>query len=278
MNTFVQTNRILTIFDILDKIDSIPDFDLAHERIDFLHKIDAIEYGGKDATALVDTYDDEEEEMEEEEEEDSDNISDVDISSGTAVIGSAGNGRDYESSVLENMQKRRKLGTQRPMKVLRDAQNPLEVMSDNEFSRAFRFSKDTVQDIMKMLSYGLAKNTNRGQPVSPMCELLITLRFLATGSYQTKMCKNVSQPTISRILKRVTSLLSEQRLRFIKIPERTEYKRISAQFMQRGGCPEVFACIGSTHIAIKSPSRSLSDGYLNEMGFCSFRSLVNDIH
>lgn len=257
---FKAINKVLTIFDILDKIDSIPDFDLANDhQIDFIHKT-TIEYAKKpQAPNANDDADDEPTEI------------DVDDND----EGEDGIETCEALNQIEMHAKARKVETSRPMRVMRDAQNPLEMMSETEFSRAFRFSKDTVQDILKMLSYGLAKHTNRGQPVSPMYELLITLRFLASGSYQTKMCKNVSQPTISRILKRVTTLLSEQRLRFIKIPERTDFKRISTEFIQRGGFPEVFGCVGSTHIAIKSPGRNLSDGYLNEMGYYSFRTMVS---
>lgn len=261
MNKYDRINKILTIFDVLDEIDSIPDFDVTNERIDFLHKIDAT------VRESIDHYD----------YDDAEENSNTTNSLATSVVSSGDDGDDSESPAFDAMPERQKLETPLPMKVLRDAENPLEVMSDSEFSRDFRFSKNTVQDILKMLSYGLAKSTNRGQPVSPICELLITLRFLATGSYQTNVCKNVSQPTLSRILKRVTTLLSEQRLRFIKIPERNEFKRIAGQFMQRGGCPEVFGCIGSTHIAIKSPGRNLSDSYLNEMGYYSFRNLVSHI-
>lgn len=241
MKKIDRTIQILTVLDILDKIDSIPDIETGGDRGERIYR------------------------------------NSTECSKRTTVSDAENRMENDDTSHDDELQtKKRKIENHRPMRVLRDAQNPLEALSEMEFSRAFRFSKSTVQDILKMLSYGLAKNTNRGQPVSPMYELLITLRFLATGSYQTKMCKNVSQPTISRILKRVTTLLSEQRLRFIKIPERNDFKRISSQFMQRGGCPDVFGCVGSTHIAIKSPCRNLSDSYLNELGFYSFRTLVSD--
>lgn len=84
----------------------------------------------------------------------------------------------------------------------------------------------------------------------------------------------VSQPTISRTVKKVTSLLSELRLRFIKIPDKTEFKNISTHFSNNGQFPEVFGCIGSTHISIKSPGKTICDGYFNEQGFYSFRVFV----
>lgn len=68
-----------------------------------------------------------------------------------------------------------------PTKGLMDGQNPLEVLPNEQFVRTYRFSKECVEDILQMISYGLTKFTNRGKPFSPMVQLLITLQFLATG-------------------------------------------------------------------------------------------------
>ncbi|XP_037025586.1 protein ALP1-like isoform X3 [Bradysia coprophila] len=175
------------------------------------------------------------------------------------------------SGQLAGQSERKRCTTSNPTKGLMDGQNPLEVLSNEQFTRTYRFSKECVEDILQIIAYGLTKFTNRGKPFSPVLQLLITLQFLTTGTFKTKKKILVSQPTISRTIKKVTSLLSESRLRFIKIPDRAELKSISASFSSNGQFPEVFGCIGSTHIAIKSPGKSISDGYFNESGFYSFR-------
>lgn len=71
-----------------------------------------------------------------------------------------------------------------PTKGLKDGQNPLEVLSEEQFVKNYRFSKECVEDILQMISYGLNKFTNRGKPFSPMVHLLITLQFLATGTHR----------------------------------------------------------------------------------------------
>lgn len=68
--------------------------------------------------------------------------------------------------------------------------------------------------------------------------------------------------------------MSELKLRFIKIPERLECKRIHQKFMARGKFPDVFGSVGSTCIAVKSPGKALADGYMNEKGYYSFRAMV----
>lgn len=69
-----------------------------------------------------------------------------------------------------------------PTKGLMDGENPLEIIPTDHFIKNYRFSKECVQDILQMISYGLSKFTNRGKPFSPMVQLLITLQFLATGT------------------------------------------------------------------------------------------------
>lgn len=159
-------------------------------------------------------------------------------------------------------------------KYLKDAQNPLESISIGSFYKMYGVSKETVKDILSMISHGLEKPTNRGQPINPMTELLLTLQFLKHGTLQTKDIR-ISQPTVSRIIKRVTGLLAELKLRFVKIPERSKFKTIATRFQEIGGCPEVFGCIGSCHVPIKSPSKNIADDFLNENGFYSFRVMVN---
>lgn len=112
--------------------------------------------------------------------------------------------------------------------------------------------------------------------MSTNVEMFINFRCFVKGSFKTKKNLIVSQPTISRIIKKVTSLLAELKLRFVKIPDKAEFKKISSKFLNNGQFPEVFGCIGSTHIPIKSPGKSICDGYFNENGFYSFRVFVRE--
>lgn len=64
---------------------------------------------------------------------------------------------------------------------LHEIQDPLTIHTDEEFLTIYRFTKIAVKDILDMISYGLTKYDNRGHPVSPIVQLLITLKFLASG-------------------------------------------------------------------------------------------------
>lgn len=76
-----------------------------------------------------------------------------------------------------------------PKRYIRDAQNPLEFHSEEEFRQRFRFSKDTVQNyILPRIEEPLRKDSNRGLPIAPMFQLLLALRFYATASFQVWKC------------------------------------------------------------------------------------------
>lgn len=75
-----------------------------------------------------------------------------------------------------------------PKRYFRDYNNPLEFYSELEFKQRFRFSKNSVIfGILPLVEKGLAKINNRGLPISPFLQLLITLRFYSTASFQ--VCK-----------------------------------------------------------------------------------------
>jgi len=72
-----------------------------------------------------------------------------------------------------------------PKRYIRDVQNPLEVYEDHQFKRRNRFHKDCVMNfILPKLSPQLEKDSSRGLPIAPVFQLLVALRFYATGSFQ----------------------------------------------------------------------------------------------
>jgi len=72
-----------------------------------------------------------------------------------------------------------------PKRYLRDYQNPFEAYNDWEFKKRFRFAKNSIMfGILPLIEEGLSKINNRGLLVTPVFQLLITLRFYATASFQ----------------------------------------------------------------------------------------------
>lgn len=112
-----------------------------------------------------------------------------------------------------------------PKRYIRDWMNPFEFYYEREFKRRFRFNKDSVlYGILPKIQNELIHNNNRGLPIPPLCQLLICLRFYATGSFQQVLGDTiiVSQPTVSRIVFRVSLLLARLLNEIIKMPSSPE--------------------------------------------------------
>lgn len=68
---------------------------------------------------------------------------------------------------------------------IRNWENPTEFYEDIQFKKRYRFSKRAVVDILlSLINNELQRNDNRGLPISPLMQLLITLRFYTTSSFQ----------------------------------------------------------------------------------------------
>lgn len=71
---------------------------------------------------------------------------------------------------------------------IRDMANPLEMYTDEEFKKRYRFSKLTFNNqLMPLLNDAFRKPTNQGLPFPPTICLAIALRFYATGSFQVNL-------------------------------------------------------------------------------------------
>lgn len=70
---------------------------------------------------------------------------------------------------------------------LYDHSNPIESYTDSEFVNQYNFDKKTTLFIFGLIEYGLLRSSNRGHPVAPLIQLLVTLRFLSTGKYRSKV-------------------------------------------------------------------------------------------
>ncbi|XP_063230960.1 uncharacterized protein LOC134535669 [Bacillus rossius redtenbacheri] len=96
-----------------------------------------------------------------------------------------------------------------PRRYLRDVDNPLEFYSNSEFFRRFRFSKETVTDVIVPL-VTQDNGENRGLPVPTIIKVTTALRFYGSNSFQI-VCgdlNHLNQSTVSRIVKVVSQELA----------------------------------------------------------------------
>ena len=127
--------------------------------------------------------------------------------------------------------------------------------------------KQTFHVLLDLIKDSLPVVGNRNNPVNPKMQLLISLRFFATGSFQIVSGDLIgfSQPTISRIVLRVAKILASKRPQFIVFPSPAEEPRVNIfspvdahslfklnfGFSKIAGFPGVFGVVDGTHINIK---------------------------
>ncbi|XP_064463532.1 putative nuclease HARBI1 [Ornithodoros turicata] len=154
---------------------------------------------------------------------------------------------------------------------IRDRLDPFRTWSDRGFRRRYRFSKDTVRFIIEVVRPDLqASEFNNAIP--PDLQVLSALRFFAKGSYQDDASDihGFSQPTQSRIVRRISVALASRRAQFIKFPVLpAEQEDAKTQFLRKFGFPFTVGVIDCTHIRIKSPGGQAAQMYINRKGYYS---------
>ncbi|KAM7313370.1 uncharacterized protein ISCGN_003236 [Ixodes scapularis] len=163
-----------------------------------------------------------------------------------------------------------------PRRRCRDRLNPLEHFNDWEFLVRYRFTKSTVVSLLQCLPLE-ANESSRGLPLCPMLQLLVALRFYGAGTFQvvTGDLVNVSQPTVCRVIERVSRVLAETLFpRLVDFPE-GDCDEVMRDFYNIGKFPSVTGCIDCTQVKIKGPGGPNGEVFRNRKGFFSLNVQVS---
>lgn len=155
------------------------------------------------------------------------------------------------------------LRRERPIK---DRLNPIEQFSDFEFRDRFRFPKHFVlSQILPLVSSELEATTNRNFPALPIQQLLITLSFYSTNSFQIVSgdLDGFSQRNISRYVHRVTAELAKLYQKFVLLITANDAVEMRQKFYNMRGMPGVIGTIDCTHIPIKKPTEDDPERFRN---------------
>lgn len=130
----------------------------------------------------------------------------------------------------------------RRQKIIKVRSNCFDEYDDFEFERRFRLPKFMVLDLADILESSLKTSNAKGQPISVLNQILITLRFYAVGTFQIVIGDlfSVSQPTISRIIKRVSIAIAKLADRYIVFGNIAELKE---EFFTYAGIPGIIGII-----------------------------------
>lgn len=164
------------------------------------------------------------------------------------------------------------LGNPRKERVFRREMDLLQYYTERELRSRYRFGREGIEFIVDLLADEISPATRRSHLLSAKEQILITLRFVASGSFLEVIGDtfgSYDKSTVSRVVRRVTQALAAKVNDFIKFPAtRAERDKIKQGMFRIGGFPCTIGCINGTHVRMKSPSQNEPD-YVNRKGFHS---------
>ncbi|XP_042882922.1 putative nuclease HARBI1 [Penaeus japonicus] len=164
-------------------------------------------------------------------------------------------------------------------RVFKDRLNPLAV-SDAHLLRYYRYPRSEIQWLCEKIGPEISRHTNRSHSIPVATQVLVALRFYASGTFQSVIGDSVglSQSSVSRIINAVTSAIFNLAQMDIKMPRtRDEIQKTKQDFFAIKGFPNVLGAIDCTHIPIKPPRQEHI--YLNRKRVHSLNvQVVSDAH
>ncbi|CAC5410775.1 HARBI1 [Mytilus coruscus] len=129
-------------------------------------------------------------------------------------------------------------------------------MDDEQKVCRYRLSRPLILDLCGMSENDLARPTARCRAFSVSFQIMVALRFYATGSFQMVNADvhNISRPSVYKITSDVTSCLKRLCKNYIKMPtDEAGLHNIMRGYYEKTNFPNVVGAIDGTHIRIKSP-------------------------
>lgn len=151
----------------------------------------------------------------------------------------------------------------------------LDYYEDDEIIRRFRLSRRTIQELSTRLDPILKPNDDRGYPLSTTQQLLIALRYYATGAFQIVIGDTIGvhQTTAGRIVDRVSAAIASLSGEYIKMPtSEVEIRNTKLKFFNISGLPNCIGAIDCSHIPIKSPGGNNAELFRNRKGYFSINT------
>ena len=143
------------------------------------------------------------------------------------------------------------------IRIFRDRDNPLENMSDERFQYRYRITKEVARDLCAVLNDDFNRATRRSQSLPTSLQILIAIRYFATGSFQQGNADihGVHRTTVCKVIHKVAGAICGKAYLFIKFPrEQREKQTVKEQFYNMSNFPNILGAIDGTLVPITSPS------------------------
>lgn len=163
-------------------------------------------------------------------------------------------------------------------RVFRDRSDLLSESDEWLLSR-FRLPRHILLQLCANLEPQLRRETRRSRAIPVTLQVLSTLGFLATGSFQRELAdrSGITQPSMSRILPSVLAAIRGLTPTYIRFPyDNAQQTMIKRAFYEIAGLPNVIGAIDCTHVRLKPPS--VNDyAYVNRKNYHSINvQIISD--
>ena len=153
-------------------------------------------------------------------------------------------------------------------RIVRERVDPLELYDDVDLVKRFRFRRRDIEFILHEIEGELQHRSERNSALPPSLQLLLALRFFASGSFQNVVGDSihVSAPTVCRAVRKVAVALSNRLHQYVYLSQDNQYlQETKEMFADIAGFPNVIACVDGTQIPIQAPSEAENE-YVNRKG------------
>ena len=134
--------------------------------------------------------------------------------------------------------------------------NYFDGMNDRELRERYRFGREAIEVITGLVEERLRRKTERNHALSARTQVLITLRYLATGNFMQTVGDTLGfdKSTVSRTVNCVIDAICTLKNTFLQWPVGRDRKQnIKDGFMSHRGFPHVIGCVDGTHVRIQQP-------------------------
>ncbi|XP_067284070.1 putative nuclease HARBI1 [Pseudorasbora parva] len=149
-------------------------------------------------------------------------------------------------------------------RAFRDRSDPL-AFNDSYLYERYRFSRDGIAYICRLLNPYIANNTRRNRALTVPQTVCIALRFFASGTflYTVGDAENISKASVCRSVRTVYLSLKRLLNVFITFPGHKAIRTVRHAFYGIAGFPNVIGALGCTHVRIKCPSGPHEADFVN---------------
>uniref|UniRef100_A0A8C7XMM8 Putative nuclease HARBI1 n=1 Tax=Oryzias sinensis TaxID=183150 RepID=A0A8C7XMM8_9TELE len=152
---------------------------------------------------------------------------------------------------------------------------PLEQYTTEELYARFRFGNADIKYIADLVRPKLQRRTRRSHSLSVEQQVLIGLRFNASGTFYQVVGDNigVDKSNVSDVVKAVSIALASLVNQFVSFPNDVQIAQTKHKFFTLGNMPNTIVVIDCTHVHIQAPHERDWE-YINRKGRRSINVLL----